>query len=104
MLTKAVSRHFKNERIFMKFIYVTGPDDFGAVSFSEKYGNQLQDACDKLEKGETLLDDDGTEFECEVIEFGDIDSEFISFVRNNLMDYDYSKNVDIFQIDDTSNK
>lgn len=36
--------------------------------------------------------------EVEILEFGDIDDEFINFVKNELWDYDQLKDRDIFEV------
>lgn len=76
----------------MKVLIVTGEPygtDYAALSFEQKYrGVAVEEVIDNLQN---YQDDSNEEYYLEVKEFGDIDMEFVNFLRTDLIDYDHQK-------------
>ena len=78
-------------------------EDFAVIAMEQNYTvKQIY----KIMKDEDLVFKDfsgeGEEFEnrftAEIIEFGDVDEEFVDFIKNELCDYDMLKSKDLFFI------
>lgn len=76
----------------MKVLFVTG-EDFSALEFENQYsGTAVSEIIDNLCDYENE-----DEWELKVLEFeGDIDPNFIAFIRNNIQDYDMSKSTNFY--------
>jgi len=73
-----------------KCLYVSG-GDFSALSFQEEYsGTKVSDII------ENLSDYESEEWDLEVYEFGEVDPEFVEFVRDTVQDYDQKKDATFF--------
>ena len=87
----------------MKILYVDGAD-YSAMDFSSYLDDNemtLQDALDKVEsEGIWTYEDDDKYFEVRLKEFGDIDLDFIEFLRNEIIDEDLAKHVDFFVVEE----
>lgn len=66
----------------MKVLFVTG-DDYAALT-AEEYG--IERIIDNL-KNEV----DNDKFDALILEFNEVDSRFIDFIKNRVLDYDQSK-------------
>lgn len=76
------------------FLLVTG-DEYSAMTFSQEY-NAQEFYESMVADGETERElEDGT---VEIKEFGAVDDEFIQFIRDEIMDYDQSKDTDFFEV------
>jgi hypothetical protein len=85
----------------MKVLYVTSGDDFAALRFEEKYGTKeyqgLWDKCQSKDDDTIIVE----EFiEITAMEFGEVDPEFLAFMWNNMIDYDYAKSTNFYIIDE----
>lgn len=74
-------------------IYVDG-DDYAALEF-EKYfkGKSVKEIIERFFEGDEEYDGD---FDMGLYEFKNIDPEFISFIRNEISDYDQSKHSNFY--------
>jgi hypothetical protein len=81
----------------MKILYVYGDDDYGAVNFEDS-NYTVEDVVKMVEEeGQDEFEtDDGDSFFAEVLNFKDVDPEFITWVKNTIQDYDDSKNKDFY--------
>jgi len=70
----------------MKVLFVTGDDDFHALSFEEDHGGK--NISDIIADPDSFQSD---EYRLEVKEFGDVDPAFVAFIRKDIQDYDDSK-------------
>lgn len=80
------------------FLHVSG-DDHSAMVFSREYNTQ--DFYEQMVKDgvtEKVVDEDDFYAEIEIKEFRSVDEEFIEFIRDNFIDYDYSKDSDFFEV------
>lgn len=69
----------------MRVLFVTG-EDFSAVEFeNENKGKSVTEIIDNISDYESDM------WELSVYEFDSIDPKFIEFVRDNIQDYDQSK-------------
>lgn len=70
----------------MKVIHITGDDDFSALMFEQHFAGKT--VKELLISG--VLDSDYDEWSTEVLEFGEVDPKFRTFIRS-LQDYDMAK-------------
>jgi hypothetical protein len=77
-----------------RVLLIDGPDDFSVISFESAHGGTpVKDILDDLEKYES----EDEEWYLEAFEFdGEIDPNFIKFVKSKIQDYDDSKNKNFF--------
>ena len=89
-----------------KFIYVWGDDDYSAAMFeSSKYTPESIYFTMKKNNTKELtldveVDDYVTEVTFQLLEFGDVDPDFESFVLNEMCDYDALKASNIYRVED----
>lgn len=82
----------------MKMLYVSG-DDFAALEFQNYFkGQTIASIIERFIDNDEEYDGD---FVMELYEFGDVDGEFIHFVRNQIQDYDQSKDCNFYFEDQT---
>lgn len=86
----------------MKVLYVHG-SDFSAVDFerSNYTVKEIYELC--LENnGIYAIDDEENNFyaDFQAFEFGDVDPEFIRFIRHDIQDYDISKAHNFFVLEE----
>lgn len=80
------------------FLYVNG-EDYSALIFEENYDKQkfyeemVRDGVTKR-----VIETETEYIEVEILEFGEIDDRFISFIRDRFMDYDYSKHSNFYEV------
>lgn len=81
------------------FLYVYG-EDYSALEFERNY--KAQEVYETMvAEGVTkkvLQDDDDSYIEVKIEEFNAVDPNFVSFVLNNLCDYDQLKSEDIYEV------
>lgn len=80
-----------------KVIYVSG-EDFASVFFEDWVRNNklsFEEACTL----DTIEDDEGYA-EINTLTFGEIDPQFIEFIRGDIQDYEHSKDVNFYLKDD----
>ena len=80
------------------FLYVSG-SDFSALDFERNYNPQ--DFYEEMVKKGLKLDIVNTDeiyAEVRIKEFGLVDSEFVSFVLSELVDYDFAKAENIYEV------
>ena len=89
-----------------KFIYVWGDDDYSAVMF-ENSKHTPESIYFTMKKNNTKeltldveVDDYVTEVTFQLLEFGDVDPAFESFVLNEICDYDALKASTIYRVED----
>lgn len=80
------------------FLYVRG-GDYSAMTFRGNY-NVQEFYEDMVKEGVTdkTINTDSFCADITIKEFGEVDSEFIGFVFDNLCDYDHLKDADIFEV------
>ena len=89
-----------------KFIYVTGEGDYSAVLFENSEYSVKDIYNEMIEKGVTSLtkefkDEEWTEeVSFDLLEFGDVDPAFESFVLNEMCDYDALKASTIYRVEE----
>lgn len=86
----------------MKLLRVIGHEDFGCTEFDEQYPNPI-DILPKLNANgyfETEESENSEGYEVELWEFGDVDPEFVKFVRLNFIDYEFAKAENFYVIED----
>ena len=89
-----------------KVLLVSGENDYGVNHF-EEYSEQndlsLKDwyyvLKDSYEKKEYVEEGDFS-FSVELFEFGEVDNNFIEFIRNEIIDDDDAKNMDFFIVEE----
>lgn len=83
----------------MNIIYVSGQNDYSALNMEES--EELKEITEILISDNNLNEvtsSDGSIVR--LLKFNDIDERFISFIRNNIMDYDYSKCSSFYTVDE----
>jgi hypothetical protein len=75
----------------MKILFVSGDDDFAAVTFENEVG--LKKAKELLAEGKPI---EGEGFIAKVLEFGEVDQKFIDFISDEIQDYDDSKHKNFY--------
>lgn len=80
------------------FLHVKG-DEYSALNFEQNFDEDVVYK-QMLEEGVTSKTFESDEYYIDVyiIEFGEIDPEFIDFVKYQLIDYDDSKNENIYRV------
>jgi hypothetical protein len=83
------------KRVFLR----ASGDDHSAMNFDRNFDIQKFYE-DMVKEGVTKKTIDTDEFyiDVKILEFGEIDDKFISFVRDFIMDYDMSKANDFFEV------
>lgn len=85
----------------MKIVYVNGQCDYSSL--------EMEESGELKQLVEQMLEDDITSLESqdesivEIREIGEVDQRFINFVRNNIVDYDFSKMSDFYLLDEILN-
>lgn len=88
-----------------KVLLVSGLSDYGVLNFedyNEKNDMTLQNWVERLETKENkkeYIEEDNLKFSVELFVFGEVDEKFIEFIRDEIIDYDDSKNTDFFVVD-----
>ncbi|MED3649980.1 hypothetical protein [Heyndrickxia sporothermodurans] len=87
-----------------KVLYVYGDGDYDVLSFNNNYNPQKvyeEMVAEGITKKD-LLDPEWDEesIHVEIKEFGEVDSEFVSFMYNEFIDYDVTKAKDIFFVEE----
>jgi hypothetical protein len=81
----------------MKVLYVKPMNDFDAVSFEEAYGDKPSlELWDRVKDRETIRDCNEMELELSALEFGEVDPEFVKFVKEEIADYDMLKHTNFY--------
>lgn len=93
-----------------KFIMVYGDGDYGVETFAEsEYGikdiyNEMKKTGVKSLTKRVTTNDGDDEYEdtiyFELYEFGDVDPNFVDFMKNNICDYDQLKDRDIYEVEE----
>lgn len=84
----------------MKIIYVLADNDFDALTFESKYGtNPDIKLWNEIKETEVLVVND-VDLNVRALEFGDVDPNFIGFVRT-MIDYDASKDTNFYIVDES---
>jgi len=80
--------------------------DYGVLSFND-YNDEnslsLKDWVERLENTELkkeIVEEDDYYFSVELFTFGEIDTNFIKFIQNEIVDYDNTKNTDFFVVEE----
>ena len=88
----------------MKIIYVNGQCDFSAIDMEES--GELKSLTKTLVTANILTNGLVNEIESydksivKLLEFGEIDKEFIKFVRDEIVDYDLSKQSNFYLLEE----
>jgi hypothetical protein len=86
----------------MKIIYIEETNGFDAMNFEEVFPNVTLELWEEMQDNRCIQDpncEDET-FEGSALEFGEIDSKFISFIQNEIMDYDASKESNFYIVEE----
>jgi len=86
----------------MKVLYVSSGDDYAALSFEEKEFDhkEIWEKARKCDNYLWIYEDEECCLEIQALEFGEVDSEFIEFVRNDVQDYDACKHADFYIVEE----
>lgn len=88
----------------MKIIYVNGQCDFSAIDMEEsgelKSLTKALVTANKLTNGLVNKIESSDESAVKLLEFGEVDKEFIKFVRDEIVDYDLSKQSDFYLLEE----
>ena len=81
------------------WLYVKG-DDFSAEEFMENYTPE-EVYLDMVKEGveSKAISNECMYAEVEIKKFGNVDEDFVSFMKDNLCDYDFLKSADLFKVD-----
>lgn len=81
-----------------KVLLVTTDDDFGALAFEQKYGDErASEVIRNVEEGSPNYQSPDGEWNLEVFTFeGKIDPKFARFIKTRIQDYDDSKNTNFY--------
>lgn len=88
----------------MKIIYVSGQCDFSAIDMKES--GELKSLTKALVTANILTNGLVNEIESydgsivKLLEFGEVDKEFIKFVRDEIVDYDLAKQSDFYLLEE----
>lgn len=82
----------------MKVLHVYG-EEYSAMFISDKFGIERAYKLAEQNDGFCVLEDENGYARVEILEFGDVDPTFIDFITDNFIDYDNSKNEDLFIIE-----
>lgn len=88
----------------MKIIYINGQCDFLALEMEES--GELKSLTKALITANTLTNGVVNEIESsdesivKLLEFGEVDKEFIEFVRDEIVDYDLAKQSDFYLLEE----
>ena len=84
----------------MKIIYVNGQCDFSAIDMEEsgelKSLTKVLVTANVLSNGVVNEIESSDESTVKLLEFGEVDKEFIKFVRDEIVDYDLAKQSDFY--------
>ena len=85
----------------MKILHVYG-EEYSALNVEQEIG--LDDAYQlaKANGGSVDIDNDNGCYmaSVDVLTFGEVDSKFVDFIRNSIMDYDDSKHENFYEINE----
>nr|DAZ34461.1 MAG TPA: hypothetical protein [Caudoviricetes sp.] len=88
----------------MKIIYVNGQCDFSAIDMEEsgelKSLTKALVTANKLTNGLVNKIESSDESTVKLLEFGEVDKEFIKFVRDEIIDYDLAKQSDFYLLEE----
>lgn len=73
-------------------------DDYSAVTFEDELNEDVQKYVDLCSENGGNYEEDGIEFE--IHEFGDVDPDFITWVKDDLLDYDDGKHHNFYVLED----
>lgn len=88
----------------MKIIYINGQCDFSAIDMEES--GELKSLTKALVVANVLTNGVVNEIESsdksivKLLEFGEVDKEFIKFVRDKIVDYDFAKQSDFYLLEE----
>ena len=88
----------------MKIIYISGQSDFSAIDMEES--GELKSLTKALVTANILTNglvneiESSDESTVKLLEFGEVDKEFIKFVRDEIVDYDLSKQSDFYLLEE----
>lgn len=89
----------------MRMIYVSGDGDFSAIHFEQKFSGQLvSNIIKEIFNNSSIFtfeNEEGDKITCKLFNYTDIDSRFIEFIRNSMLDYDNSKHKNFYFEDET---
>jgi hypothetical protein len=83
----------------MDILYVRG-DDYAAMYIEDSLGVKEATKLAKRNGGEYVINNDEVYAELEIKSFGEVDMEFVGFIKFSLMDYDASKHENFFVIEE----
>ncbi len=85
----------------MKILFVDNSNDYDAMYFEDNYVPSLE-LWQYIKKGETLSRiEDGIKWgdlDVTALEFGEVDLNFIDFVKNSVCDYDELKHTNFYVV------
>ncbi len=77
----------------MRVLKVYSDGDYGALAFENVWsGTAVKDILDNIDNYKQDVEEDyEAEFLLETYDFGEIDKEFVKFIKDDIIDYDDSK-------------
>jgi hypothetical protein len=80
-----------NESVESTRVLIIGDGDFCAIDFKKEYsGTKVSDIINNIEKYES------DDWELSVRTFGSVDPKFVNFIRDEIQDYDQSKDKNFY--------
>ena len=84
----------------MRVLFIDGSDDYHFLMFKQSnYSvSDIVSLCEQSESKKISIDEEGTYFDAELLEFGEVDEKFIEWIKANL-DYDDAKHSNFVVVD-----
>jgi hypothetical protein len=82
----------------MKILYISG-DEYSAMSVEQEIGIPKAIELATSNNGKYTYESDETFAELKILEFGEVDSEFVEFIVDNFIDYDRAKDTNFYLIE-----
>ena len=88
----------------MRLLLVSGTD-YSVIQFNDHIDEQslsLEEVWDQVASDETtwIYDENDCYFEVQALTFGDVDLDFVQFLRDEIIDEDGAKHTDFFVVED----
>jgi hypothetical protein len=85
----------------MKILLITG-DDYAACEFESTYNSKEFVEVNNMSVGQTINIpmEEREDIYATLLEFGTVDREFIEFIKEDIQDYDDSKTVNFYVIEE----
>lgn len=75
-------------------------DDYAAVTFEDELGEDVKKYVDLCSENGGSYEDEANGVEFEIHEFGEVDPEFISWIKGDFLDYDDGKHHNFYVLEE----